>query len=467
MSKILLIRPKSKNDTYPLPHVGLAMLSSVLKEKGHQVKVLDYLLFINSKEPDLKDTIQNFNPDVIGISIYTSTLNVCNRMMDEIYNLTDKPILVGGPHPSIYTDELVKNKKISYIFKGESELTINEIINNAKKQDEPVVVETLMPDVTKLPLPDFTSFINYTSVTVYPLLTSRGCPFGCSFCVVKYVSSQKWRMRDYKVCVDELEQAKKLFPNLRLIKVSDDCPTFDLSRFKSFLKEYINRKIDIAMTIDNTRADRIDEEFVQLAKKANNTNLCVGAEHGDAEVFDFIGKSETLETIKNAARTIKKNGLELRLCFIIGLPKDNLKRIEKSIGLAKELGAFHIYWNMVHPMKGTKIRKWFEENNAIFYDDSDYTSYRFNTLEPLDPVVETPDFSFEERKKAYFRAVVETDQYPLNLKEIWYLVKYSVKYKYLLISVKSFFRQILKYIPKKYKSVIRRISTLIKKSSSS
>ena len=110
MSKVLFIRPRNKTGSYPLPHVGLATLSSILQEKGHKVMVLDYLLFADSGMPEIKDVIKDFNPDIIGISIYTATFGVCSRILEDIRYVTEAPIMVGGPHASLYAEELLGDK---------------------------------------------------------------------------------------------------------------------------------------------------------------------------------------------------------------------------------------------------------------------------------------------------------------------------------------------------------------------
>lgn len=98
---------------------------------------------------------------------------------------------------------------------------------------------------------------------------------------------------------------------------------------------------------------------------------------------------------------------------------------------------------MAHPMKGTELRDWFKKNGGILYPDENYTSFDYHTLKSPQPVVETADFTIEERKKAYFVATVMTSQYPLNIRETYYLFKYGTQYKLLWLAFSSFFRRLL------------------------
>ena len=457
MKKVLFIRPRKATDAHAVPHLGLAMLTAVLRSRGHEVLVLDHMLYLGGELPPLAGLIADFRPDVIGVTMYTATARECSQVLDEIAAVTDKPIIVGGPHAAIYTDELAADPRISCIVRGEAESTIAAVVEGEARRSPPMVVDPDPPDVNELPPPDFSSFLNRERAKIYPLVTSRGCPFGCSFCVVEQVSTRHWRARPVEACLAELEAALRTFPALELIKVSDDCPTLDLGRFKSFLRGCIERKFPLPMTIDNTRADRIDAEFVRLAKQAGNSNLCVAVEHGDPEVFGRINKGESLETIKNAARLIRENGMELRLCFVIGLPGDTLERTRRSIELAKELGPMHIYWNMAHPMRGTAIRRWYEENGAVIKGDSAYTSYDTHSLRLREPAVETPDFSAEDRGKAYFMAAVGTDQYHFTPEEVRLLLVQGFRYGLPLLSVLSLLRQSGKWLVSKFRSAAGRL----------
>lgn len=82
--RVLLIRARKKTDSYPVPHLGLGLLSAVLRSKGHETLVLDYLLFLDKKPPDLQDVVDKFKPDVAGISVYTSTVSESVKLIDTL-----------------------------------------------------------------------------------------------------------------------------------------------------------------------------------------------------------------------------------------------------------------------------------------------------------------------------------------------------------------------------------------------
>jgi radical SAM superfamily enzyme YgiQ (UPF0313 family) len=295
-------------------------------------------------------------------------------------------------------------------------------------------------EVGELPWPDYTPFLNAAAIKTYPLMTSRGCPYNCSFCAVKHISSRTWRPRDPLDCAQEVAAARRTWPGLEELKISDDCPTCRLDHFKTFLRHLAKQQPVLPLVVDNTRADRIDGELLDLLREAGASRVCLGVESGDPEVFALVNKGETLEDIRRAARLVKEHGLELALCFVIGLPGDNLQRTRASIRLAQELEPSSIFWNMAHPFPATEMYAWFEQ-----YGDLDpprrYTSYDFHTVRAAEPAVSTPEFSKWDRRRAYFLAVVETDQYLLTRAALPELLSLGWRFRMLGPALRSLFRR--------------------------
>lgn len=423
--RVLFFNAKREKCNSTSPHLGLAMLAAVLKKRGHKVLVVDYQFKHTAPSPET--FIKDFNPDVLGITLYTATIHEANKIINNVSN-SNIPIMVGGPHATLYYDELSTDNRLDYIIRGEAENVIEEIVQNAKHQSKSQIITVKPPDVENLIYPDFTSFFKYKEISVYPLSTSRGCPYNCSFCAIHLLSSRKWRPRKPDDCIIEVIEAKRRLLNLHSVTIYDDNSMVRKEHIKDLLKRYINKNIDLPITISNTRADGLDEEIIVLLKKAKCPNIGLGVEHGHPEVFKQVEKGETLEDIKKAAKLIKKYKMSLFLCFVIGLEGDSLEKTKYSINLAKELKPDHIYWNMITPFKGTRIREWYDQHGRIF-DVINHSSYVDGNFMCDEPCAETPDFGIEERKKAYLMAIMETNDIRLKLKSIPRLIPYVTKYK--------------------------------------
>lgn len=412
--KVLFFNAKRQKCDSTSPHLGLAMLAAVLKEKGHDVLVVDYQFKHDAPSPET--FVRWFKPDVIGVTLYTATMKEAYKIIEDVLKF-DIPIIGGGPHATLYHDELAAEGKLNYIVVGEAENEINEIVQNAKLYFKSQIVEATLPDPKDLPYPDFTSFFEYEDISQYPLSTSRGCPYNCNFCVVRIVSSRKWRSRKPEECVAELIEAKKKLPNLKSVCIYDDNPMVEGKHIKKFLENYYIREIDLPLTIINTHANLLDEEIIVLLKRVRCPSIGLGVEHGNPEIFRQIGKGETLEEIERAAKLIKKHKISLCACFIIGLPGDSFEKTKDSIDFAKRLKPDHIYWNMITPFKGSRVREWYDEHGKV-YSVINHSSWVDGDFMCDEPCAETPEFSTEERKKAYLTAIMETNDGRIRLRDI-------------------------------------------------
>jgi radical SAM superfamily enzyme YgiQ (UPF0313 family) len=433
--KILLFNAKRDKCDNSSPHLGLAMIAGVLVEDGNNVLVVDYQF--KPDAPSEISIIKQFKPDVIGITLYTATMKEADIIIDNISSF-NIPIMVGGPHATLYPDDLVN--KVDYIVVGEAENIITKLVRNAELQSEAQIIRSEAPDPKNLPYPDFNAFLGYEDIFIYPLLTSRGCPYNCSFCAVRFVSTREWRPRLPQECINELINAKKTLKNIDSVIIYDDNPMFRKVHIKNFLKLYLENEINLPLTVINTRADSLDNEMLTLLKKAKCPSIGIGVESGNPEVFNKICKGETLDDIVKVSKLIKKQKIPLSLCFVIGLEGDSYDKIRSSIDFAKKIKPDHIYWNMITPFKGTKIREWYDKNGKVF-DLVNRSSYVDGDFMCEEPCAETPEFTLDERKKAYILAILKTNDNRLRLFDIPRLFPYIKEYR--------FYKEFFYWIPNK------------------
>lgn len=414
--RILLVHPNRESvRAHGLPHAGLASLAAVLRNNGHNVLVIDYLLSPNA--PSITHFLKDFSPDIVGISAYTAMISKAFRFIDSIYNYNREiPIIVGGPHATLYPEDFLRDGRVSYIFKGESEERIGEIINSAIQENSPKVIDCQPIDIKKLPFPDFRCFYNFEKIQDYPLVTTRGCPYECSFCMVKFISSRRYRCKEISTCCNEIMNAQTALPQLKAVSVIDDNCSVLKYHFHNFLLAYIER-IDLPLGFAYIRADAINDEVLTLIKRAGTKSVCIAIEHGHPEVYKHINKGEKLDDIIQAAYLVRKRGFGLELCFIIGLPYDTFEMTKYNIKLAKHLKASRIYWNMLVPYKGTQAREWFLKNGTLF-GEADRTSHVDYSCFCDEPAMETKEMTAEDRKKAYFYAMLETNNYVLRAQDV-------------------------------------------------
>lgn len=449
--KVLLVNP-AKPDGFSVNriHMGFALFSELLSQAGHQVQVLDYAFLSGIqrkvKLPDLQNVIRSFTPDVIGISVFSYQHSECLKLLDSISAVTDSPIVLGGPHITMFPKDFANDTRVSYLVRGEADSIIVGLVERAVREPFPTLIEAPISLPSQIPSQKLDTFLGSEFLECYQIQLSRGCPFECSFCNIKIVAGRKVRARELNVCLEQIAHAIATQPCINTVTVTDDCPNFDKPRFKEFLRRFASMFPGLTLTIDNMRADLLDEEMIILYSKAGGKNLCLGTESGDPEVFAMITKGETLNDVVKAAKLVRKHNLQLGLCFVIGLPGDTLKRHQKSIALAKELKPDYVFWNMCVPWPGTAIHEWFLKNGKIG-DVRNFSTLITPSLDFDIPRASSPDFPVEQRIKAWLQANLETfalsfvtrnnfRYFPRNLVRLWSLGKryglFSSSIKFLL-----------------------------------
>jgi radical SAM superfamily enzyme YgiQ (UPF0313 family) len=200
-----------------------------------------------------------------------------------------------------------------------------------------------------------------------------------------------------------------------------------MKRAKHFLEAYRQQGIAYPPRPANLRADHLDEELICLFKAAGCQEIQFGVEHGDPEVFAAIGKGETLDDIREAAKLVKKHGIRLVVSFIIGLPGDSIKKTLASARLARQMDVDECYWNILVAYKGTRAYRYFEAKGIL--DQSNVPKSWTLAGNEEWPNAETPGFSAEERLKAKHLAEIFSEQMPMT-GQIRFVCEHALKYHF-------------------------------------
>lgn len=408
--KILFIDPPG---TVPGLNTGLGYLTAVLKGKGHTVKVID---FNNRKEPQQRiEEVSDY--DMVGLSIKTNTLYSAISIAEECRKI--KPgitVVAGGPGVTVEGSLFLKDKPVfDYAFVGEAETGIVEFIDSmeGKKTIEGVagvcyrrgerIIENpgcVINDLDNILYPDYSDFDALDRVNEpYPLITSRGCPYNCTYCSVKIVSGKKFRARSPENVINELINAKKLY-HIKEFVIADDTFTQKVERAKDICKGLLEKDFIIPWHCYNgIRADKVDRELLQLMKQSGCEDIWFGIESLVPEVFDKIEKGEKVEKIVEAVNLAKEAGIRVSGFFIVGLPGSDYSKDMETVKKAKGLGLYQTHWSLAMPMPKTALWDWVMQNGRVLRD---YRSVSFFVASKC--VFETADYPESERMKMYYKA---------------------------------------------------------------
>jgi radical SAM superfamily enzyme YgiQ (UPF0313 family) len=229
--KVLLFNPPREgySEEVQAPHVGLAYLAAVLEQRGFKVWVVDAHPFSRQGLRSLPLIMRRVSPDVVGITSTTSTINQAFEAAKVAKRLLPYcTVVMGGPHVT-FSDlsTLASCEEVDIVVRGEGEVTLIELLERledgrgvkgvlgltyreegrARREPDRPLIENLdslpFPSYKHLPLNLYRSF--GLKVPSLPVVTSRGCPFKCSFCVAWKLNKGIWRTRSAINVVDELE----------------------------------------------------------------------------------------------------------------------------------------------------------------------------------------------------------------------------------------------------------------------
>ncbi|MBO8129715.1 MAG: B12-binding domain-containing radical SAM protein [Peptococcaceae bacterium] len=350
-------RRKPEKTWVPL---GIAYLGSTLSQAGYDVTVRDMHSYAWD---NVKSELENVKPDVIGISCFTmwragaiQTAKLARQCCPEAH------IILGGPHASLFPEQMFRLAPVDTIVIGEGEITMVELAGVLAKggdragvkgiayQEAGRIVKTdprpTVKDLESLPFPLYESFDldEYKSPEIPPpylslkgthIISSRGCPFSCRFCSVNRFWGKQWRPRSPRNVVDELQWLYQAH-GVRHVYFSDDIFTLDQDRTVEICREILRRKLEMVWMAE-TRVDCVTREMLTWMRKAGCYRIYYGVESGSPTILKNVKKGFTVQKIKEAFAATHEAGIQPCCFLMVGNPGENETTIDETVALIKEI----------------------------------------------------------------------------------------------------------------------------------
>jgi radical SAM superfamily enzyme YgiQ (UPF0313 family) len=355
----------------------------------HQVRIYDCSIkgvFADSKE--LLHEIEDLRPDIVGVSASMQTYHEAVRIIRVVKSI-DPGITttMGGAHPSIFSEKVMENEDLDFVFRGEAELMFPHFLEQLKgeenfenikglgyRKDGRVVLNdiNLEADIDSIKIPDYKN-INlreyikngYSYGGFYgksaPVWITRGCPYGCSFCSASLINGKKIRRHSVEYVVNWIDHLYREF-SIRQFALVDDNFTFQIDYAKKFCrtiielveKGHFKEKIYFA-TPNGVRIDSLDDELITLMKKAGWQGLSIAPESGSRKTLKRMRKTLDPASVPGVVERIKKQGLDVRAFFIIGYPGETRDDVRETVTLIRRSKIDAIILGKFLPIPGTPI----------------------------------------------------------------------------------------------------------------
>jgi radical SAM superfamily enzyme YgiQ (UPF0313 family) len=436
--RIILASPEAKvwSERKHIP-LGLGYLASTLREGGHEPFIYDAAIEDVPVAYYIEEADRQGKPyELIGITATTPLIGDAWEMAatSKKYGLTT---VLGGPHLTIMPRESLEPQHpyVDYVFKGEAEHTFLELVNtleagrpvellpgmHMRGRDGEIISDYSSPmieDLDSLPFPahDLFKIDKYTNLQPltdgldrnarsFTILTSRGCPYKCTFCS-KPVTGDTWRGRSVDNVVAEW---RWLVKDLRAteIGVTDDIWNLKLDRAKELMRRLIAEGLNTVpwTTVHGMKVNHTDLELFQLMKAAGCKRVGFGVENGDPWMLrNVIRKGQTLDQVRDAFKNAKAANLQTMGFFIFGMPNETEETMDATIDLALELDPDLANFMLAAPFPGTKMYDMIREGGEIFANEwPDYAIHEQRSRFTMNDGVYDPDLVVRKWREAYRR----------------------------------------------------------------
>jgi len=329
---------------------GPLILGRILKNAGHDVSVYEELY----KKVDYKKLT---GTDVFCIYTMTSTAPRAYKLADMIHKETDARVIIGGMHASALPQEALEHA--DQVITGEGEAVIKDVVEG--RITDPVVSSPCPENLDELPFPDYS--LLKTPCDCANIMSTRGCPFRCSFCTTSRMFNP-YRERSIDSVIEEMRYYKKL--GFKYMNFEDDNFTANKERAKEICRRMIKEDLVFKETFFFGRTDMAnDEELLDLCQKAHLNRTLVGIESLNQEALDTIHKHQSVADIKRCAEALANHKIRLIASIVLGIDDDDQDDIKRSVDFAKEINAYQLQPAVMTPFPGTETYEQMEKEHRM------------------------------------------------------------------------------------------------------
>ena len=407
---VLLAFPKYEHRDKS-PPLGLMYVASVLEQHGHNVKIIDFSV---DNSTNFGSTIRE--SDIFGISFTSQQFHEARQLINHVRRVSQKiKIVMGGPHATIFEKKVFHEiPSVDYVAVGEGEYTALDIANGIHPEQVKGLIwkdeggnicvnrpRPMIKNLDELPFParHLVPMKKYSYKGA--ILTSRGCPFRCIYCLKKAGRTYRTHSPDY--VISEMKEMMEKF-NIREFHICDDNFLSNPKRVNEIADRILARNWKCSLNLwGGSRVDLIAKNEPLIAKlaEAGLRKTGLGLESIVQEVLDAAKKDITREEVEEAIAILRKYDVSFFIFLMIGLPNDKYENVEitKKWIVKNKVKEFGVSLATPYP----KTELWEYVNNYgrwLVQPNRTQKDFSYHTVTKVYPMWDTPDFPAEQRMKA-------------------------------------------------------------------
>ncbi len=399
--KICLVRPTFGSRFQVTPPLSLGYLSSALKQSGYNdVSLIDGSLYLLTPQQAVEKLEASGGADVVGVQVYTGShlwTRDFTKLVKETFSKT--VVILGGPHITALKEHAMDFIKADYGVIGEGELSMTGFMQYLDGHiKDPSLVPGLffkkdgrwqhaqekfgfIPDANDIPFPDWELlepekyFELMEGATMplrgkrpAPILTSRGCPYRCTFCSSGLTNKRIMRYRNPRNIVDEIKLLKTKY-GVNEIFFTDDNLTMNIKRAEEIFDLMVNERVNVKWRAPNgIRLDRLSPPLVEKMSRSGGYYVGIGIETGNPDIMKCIRKKVNLNVVPNVVNLLHKHKIKVSGFFMCGIRGEKKTQIDDSINFALGIPFDRIQVSNYIPYPGSEdFSIIFEEGNPEVY----------------------------------------------------------------------------------------------------
>jgi radical SAM superfamily enzyme YgiQ (UPF0313 family) len=387
--RVLLVHP-ARDGTLDrlirLPPIGIAYVAGALRAAGHDVRILDAAV-VPRWDVQLAATLADWRPRAVGLSASTATLEPALALAAKAKKADSSvAVILGGVHATLFPAEVLREGVVDFAVHGEGERTAVELLAAIAGADPVVRIPGIafmdrgrprvnggrapIANLDELPPPAYdllplglysTPFSGKRHVVA--MVTSRGCPYPCTFCDAFVVHGRKYRAHSADRVVEEIRGLIDAF-GVREVVFKDSEFTLDRYRVERFCDLMADGGPRVTWTC-SARVNCVDEPLLLKMAAAGCRVVQFGVESGDPAVLDALKKKITIEKIREAFRAARAAGIATVANLMVGTPSETWGSIEATLRLVREIRPDHLNVQALVAYPGTEIHQTLQGQSPV------------------------------------------------------------------------------------------------------
>lgn len=354
-----------------IPRLGALLLATIMRGQGYETRVF-------LEDLAAPDWAWVEKADLLCVSAITNTAQRSYSIAEK-YRAMGMPVIIGGAHPSFMPEEALQFA--DYVVRQEGDESLPELVSFLDG-GKPALAEIrgisylkggkavhnpqrpFISDLLNVPSPDFSLAHGWRPGDIYPVSSSRGCPFQCRFCSVIQMFGKKYRFRSVEATLHDL---KSLSGRSGTVFFVDDNFAANKPRTKELLRGMIAEKIKMRWSAQARVDVARDPELMRLLADAGCAKLFIGLESINPKTLELYNKKQNLDEIKDCIKKLDEHGIGIHGMFVAGADTDDVATIRKTAEFARVLGRGTLQIMMLTPYPGTPVYDELERQDRLLH----------------------------------------------------------------------------------------------------